>query len=153
MDKVNIPLWPQGHKVNVKVTKVIAVFRRFYAFWRTPPTVLIEECYKGTGMFFGTIRKTYRKRNFEFLSSRSDIDLSRSNIEIVIWTRSIYPYDLKVKVTKVIAVLLDLCTGFGQWDLCTGFGQWDLCTGFWPVGLMYRFWPVGLMYRHLKFLY
>ena len=26
MDKVNTPYWPQGHKVKVKVTKVISVF-------------------------------------------------------------------------------------------------------------------------------
>ena len=49
MDKVNIPPWSQGHKV--KVTKVIAVFRRFYAFSRTPPTVLIRELYKVARLF------------------------------------------------------------------------------------------------------
>ena len=63
----------------------LVIFGHFFVLSRTPPTVLIGERYKRTGMFLGTIRKTYRKRNFEFLSSRSDIDLSRSNIEIVIW--------------------------------------------------------------------
>ena len=72
-----------GHTVGPTGIAEIAVFPRFYAFSRTP-TVLIGEWYNGTGMFFGTIRKTYRERNCEFLSSRSDIDLSRSNIEIVI---------------------------------------------------------------------
>ena len=33
MDKVINPYWPQGHKVKVKVTKVISVFCRFYAFF------------------------------------------------------------------------------------------------------------------------
>ena len=70
-------------------------------------------------MFFGTIRKTYRERNFEFLPSRSDIDLSRSNIEIAIRLPVITificyvgmdkvndPFDpkVRVKVTKVIAI-------------------------------------------------
>ena len=31
MDKVNIPYQPQGHRVKVKVTKVISVFWRFFA--------------------------------------------------------------------------------------------------------------------------
>ena len=65
MDKVNTPARPQGHKVKIEVTKVIAVFRHFYVLSRTP-TVLIGERYKCTGMFLGTIRKKLMWRNFEF---------------------------------------------------------------------------------------
>ena len=39
---------------------------------RTPPTVLIGECWNFIGMFFVTIRKNVMRRNFEFLPSRSD---------------------------------------------------------------------------------
>ena len=66
MHKVNTPAQPQGHKVKIEVTKVIAVFRHFYVLSRTPPTVLIGERYKRTGMFLGTIRKKLMRRNFEF---------------------------------------------------------------------------------------
>ena len=47
----------------------------------SPPTVSTGKRRKRTEMFFVEIQRPSRSRNFEFLPSRSDIDLSRSNLE------------------------------------------------------------------------
>ena len=59
----------------------LVIFRHFFVLLRTPPTVLIGECWKRIDMFLVTIRKNVMRRNFEFLPSRSDNGRPRSNLE------------------------------------------------------------------------
>ena len=73
--------WFYVLNVRYQPSKVkLGIFINIFVLLRTPPTILIGECWNCTGMYLVTMRKNVMRRNFEFLPSRSNIGRPRSDL-------------------------------------------------------------------------